>query len=681
MKVLLAPCTRNWADEEDEEVEAIDMVTAKAQPFSYADAVKPIRDRAEVRKPVPEPVAAELTPAEAAACATKSKGKGKEVVKPVAAATQIGESVKALEQTICAPKEPTVQVNMSSTGPKPNAWVSGAWRRPEQVRDDALKTIAEAQKQALDFNSPVEAQVASQKSKPNKRPRRFPVSEQTTPEPQVIEPVTIPAPTPVLVDSIRPTKPNPWTNGPKKQGKAAPVNEVAGATAEVPKPLKAPEARSMQVARSQKSDRESWRQPAGWSKPNSASVSAADPTDSAPPAPKNKKRWSKKQRKAKAEANTTKSQTTPAAEQPVLKDAPIEPSVFSKAVSVTAISKPVTAEILQAEMMTPLSPPVQTAKEEVVVRLPPSPPQPVTPATPENKSAVATRRKAVSSVVPVIPRSFDCSKARTSPQSEPQPKSLETSTGTEEGSTIIVADSACSPYRSRASSIITEDTVIITDSSQSLPRRPTFMRGDSEIQDHEQWACPLNGPYISPRCMENPESNNSIPSNLSPTAKPFVPRRQTEQHVHTLDTSARCSHGNGRTLPDPSSSLLQLSPNGIEVVHPNRPALNLTIPPQEPFPPHSQQYFAPTEIYQPHPLPPRPKQYLSPPMTRAPALPTRAPTPTPEILDSLIHECNRLDIILMQDDLVREAEARVARLALRGLYPDGTKRDTLQVEA
>ena len=556
MKVLLTRSICNWADEENEEVDSIEVVTAKTQPFSYADALKPVRDRVGSGKPVvSKPVAAEPTPSEAAASVAegKGKGKGKKAVKSIAAATRIEELAEALEKTICGPKEPTEQVNMSSTDPNPNARDSDAWRRPEQVRDDALNIIAEAQKQALDLNGAIETQVASQKSKSNK------------------------------------------------------------------------------------------------------------------------KRWSKKQRKVKAEteANAAKLQTT------------------------LAVEKPVVAEIAQVESVTPLSPPVQAAKEEVVVKLPQSPPRPAIPATLEKKNAVAklpqaatppssSPRKAVSPVIPVIPRSFDHSKARTSPQSEPQPKSLETGTGIEESSSIIVADSACSPCRSRASSIMTEDTVIITDSSQSLPRGTTFMRRDSEIQEYEQWFYPLNGPYISSRCMDSPRSNNSIPSNLSPTAKPFVPRGQMEQHIHTLDTSARCSHGNDRTLPDPSSSPLQLSPNGIEVFHPNRPALNLTIPPTEPFPPHAQQFFAPTKVYQPHPLPPllpRPQQYLPPPMMGAPTLPTRAPTPTPEILDCLIHECNRLDMILMQDDLVREAEARVARLALRGLYPDGTKRDPLQVEA
>ncbi|PVH72112.1 hypothetical protein DL98DRAFT_539482 [Cadophora sp. DSE1049] len=594
------------------------------------------------------------------------------------------------EEPLKAPEEQAEQISAPAANPKLNAWESGSWRRPEQVRVDALNIIAEGQKQAHGFKGLVKAQAAANKPSPNRRPRRFPTLEQSEPVPHVTVP--IPAPAPVLVDSPGPIKSNPWTNGSKKQADAAPQNKVIEAIAEVPKSLKAPEVQAMPVARPQKNDREPWRKPAGWNTPNSTPVPGPAPKVPATPAPKNGNRWSKNQRKAKAEKNATKPQTAPV-EKPILTDAPVKPSVWSKDVPVTAIFKllavasvepakqtvvfnmQVAVEVPSPQSVETVRPrtPVKTAEEGVVVKLPSSPPQSATPATPERQTVAvklpsaltppsSPPRKAVSPVIPVIPRSFERTKFSTPPPSEAQPKSLETSRGTEESSNIIVADSACSPYRSRASSIVSEETVIITDSSQSLNPRPVFMRRDSEVHEHDQWFCPLNGPSISPLCGYSPKSNGSNRSNLSPTAEPFVPRGQMEQHTVRLGTSPRCSPGHNHSLPDPPTSPLELSPEGVEVAHPGRPVLGLSIPP--------------TGVIQPHPYP-HPHQYFPPRDLAAPP----APTPTPEYLDVLLRERNRLDMILIQDDLVRDIEDRAAKLALRGLYPDGTTRDPLQVEA
>lgn len=607
MKVLLAPSRSDWADEEDEE--------AEPEPISYSDAVAPIRDPVVPVKPIavakPE-VAAEPTPPEGAASAAKSKPKE---------AAKIEEVVPKIEELLKAPEEPR--------------------QSAEQVRADALSIIAEAQKQALECMGPAKARDASQKPKSNRKPRRVPFLIESISERHITE-------------SVPAVKPNPWKTWPKEQPAAAAQNEVAEATMEAPKPLKAP-------------------------------------MIPATPIPNNGNRKAKKQRRSKADKNSTKPQTAPL-EKPSLTDAPVKPSIWFTDAPVTKIFKSM-AEVpqvvvpvepaaqsvvfnmqvavelssLQAETVRPPSP-VHTTEEGVVVKLP-SPTPTAIPTTPEKQTTVmspptvttpASPRNAVSPISPVVPRSFERGRVRTPSLSEALLKSLETSKETEDGLTIIVANSTSSPCRSRASSIsssisssiMSEETVIITDSSQSRNPRPNFMRINSENQEHGQWFHPFNGPYNSPTCMSSPSSKGS---NLSPTAEPFVPRGQMEQHVPTLETSA----GYSLEYHYPSTSQLELSPQGRDIALPSHPVLGLSIPPTQVSRSNTHHNIPPMEAA----------------VTQDPAL-----TPTPEYLEVLRRERNRLDLILRQDNLIREIEARAARLALRGLYPDGTVRGLSQVQ-
>ncbi|KAK0124554.1 hypothetical protein ONS95_009502 [Cadophora gregata] len=418
--------------------------------------------------------------------------------------------------------------------------------------------------------------------------------------------------------------------------------------------LKASKVFAMPVARRQTSDREPWRQPAGWSTDSSAPASHI----SADPAPENlRTERRKKQRKAKSEKFAAEKQTA-LLEESVLVDGPVKPSVWSPTIPVTSVAKPVVVVPVEpaketvlfnvqvaAETVRPMTP-VQTL-EKVVVNLPPSSP-----------------RRPVSPVIPVTPRSFERSAIRTPPLSEAQPQSLETNAEAEEGSDIIVAGSACSPSRSRASSIMSVETVIITDSSQSSNPRPIFTRRDSEIQEHEQWFCDLNGAFIDNNRVSSPASSTW---RLSPTAEPFVPRIQKEPDVQDIFNLLPEHYfpEHNHPLPDPSTSPFELTPQGLptppmEAVHPVRPVLMLSIP-------HIEPTYPQQDIPQP------------PSNMTAPA--AAAPYPTPESLEVLRREKNRLDLILIQDDLIRDIEERAARLALRGLFPDGTVRDPLQVGA